>query len=272
MTTTPMIRALTEYYDRMGILSTNFRCPHLAKCQGRLRSAPTCAVGSMKEARAKIAGKFVQAKSASVCAGYEDARTLGIPRLMIVSADPGSMVYPGRNFVAAEDRTPESVRRIRSGINLKPVKTGLWQHRLACRVFEEFGPDIDISVNSMRYWAHVNAVKCCMNKPKNELASRILFENCRGYLRGEIEILSPDVIVSQGREAMEGVGDVFSVPFETGREQVVALPDGKQVLWLPTHHPNSGKHFHGQRNGPTWGPDWKRFAERVREFMSGRDS
>ena len=275
----PLIRALTEYYDGRKILSTNFACAHLVQCQGCRASAPQQFTippeETLKRSRERITGKFVQAKAASVGAHYENALTLGvrIPRLMFVSADPGSSVYSnGRNWVPPENRTPEFIRRIRSRSELKPTgSAGIWQHKIASCIYEEFGA-VDLPENTAPYFVNVNAAKCCENKPKNELASLVLFENCRKYLRGEIDILLPDVIVSQGREAMASIGRAFSISAVSGRGEVVDLGANGRAFWLPTHHPNSGKHFHKQRNGKEWGPDWKGLAKRVREFLSAQDS
>ena len=281
-----MIPALTEFYRRNGILSTEFNCKHAKDCQGDRESLPKQFVivpdESVPQKRERIAGKFVQAKAASVGDRYESCRMNGvrIPRLMFVSADPGSSIYSdGRNWVPAENRTPESVQRIRCQAELRPSgSAGVWQHKIACRIFGEFGV-VDAPKYAAPYFANVNAAKCCENKTKssgndrnNELASPLLFANCREYLRGEIEVLRPDVIVSQGKDAMESVGLAFSVPFESGRAQIVSLRGEGRAFWLPTHHPNSGRHFHQQRNGAEWGKDWEGLAKRIRDFISNRDS
>ena len=280
MTTTPMLRELTEYYDKMEILSTKFRCPNLAKCQGRLK--PTCELPAvtaenLAEVQKNIIWTFTQAKSACVGQFYERAEELGIPRLMIVSSDPGGALYDvDRDWRPRENRTPQEVRRRRGAIKDRlPGRSGdsgNEMRNLARRILQEFGVNIDPLENPTPYYANVNAAKCCQNKRGKKEADARLFGKCRGYLRGEIDILSPDVIVTQGGMAKKGVEHAFGVSSEWGRELIVVLADGKKALLLPAYHPGARGGVYKKQRDEEWGPNWNRFAERVCEFMSGRDS
>ena len=261
-----MLIKLENHYRGCGILSTAFSCKHESACRGGLELTSESAT-TLDETR----GTFTPAKSAYVGEHYGD----GVPRLLFVSLDPGTALSSkdrAYTYTANESRTPEGVqagetaraRRI-DKYEALPSNRLRWTNRMAGRIF-----CMRDKADVMRFYAHVNAVKCTMNKKYNRKADGILFENCREYLRDEIDILSPDVIVTLGEEAKGGVEYAFSVESEWGREEIVRLSDGRESLWLPIYHPSNFGAFHKQRKSEQWGPDWKKFAERVREFMSAR--
>ena len=51
------------------------------------------------------------------------------------------------------------------------------------------------------YYAAANSAKCCMNNKSRSQADSILFKNCMEYILGELAILNPDILVTQGRYA-----------------------------------------------------------------------
>ena len=265
---TPLIRALTLHYDKVGILSTKFRCKRLPECQGCRPPALEHIIvtpENFEQARRQLVGKFVQAKSAFVGEGYENARELGIPRLMFVTSDPGSSLYAddGRNWIPRENRTPEAVRRFRSGSKAKLDRRGVGHrtNQVARGVFLECNPGSDIGFASLEseelttYVANVNSAKCCQNKPGYEEADDRLFKNCRMHLRGEIDALAPDVVVTMGKWAKQGVEAAFEIQSQWGCERELALGGGKRALWIPIIQ----RHSREER---------KKIAERVREFIS----
>ena len=48
---------------------------------------------------------------------------------------------------------------------------------------------------------HANSAKCCMNKPQRKKANAVLFRNCQQNLSGELGILRPQIVVTQGKES-----------------------------------------------------------------------
>jgi uracil-DNA glycosylase len=77
----------------------------------------------------------------------------------------------------------------------------------------------------------------------------ILFQNCREFIAGEVEILRPEVIVTQGTWAREALVDAFPV---LRQESMPSRPHyGYQVLQLTGHtaikfdtaHPRAGRLF-----------------------------
>ena len=272
---TPLIRDLRKYYGREKILSIPipFRCPHFPECSDGMAVTQAGAADALNS--------FTPAKSAFVGERYEGAGEWGIPRLLFVSSDPGSVTYKnGPNYTAPENRTPASVRRLRSITSAEEVKPYRkhWRatHVLACKIFQKFGQDISPLQNATPYFAHANAAKCCTNKPKKKETKRTLFKNCRKYLRGEIEVLAPDIIVTQGTKAGRGVRFSFrdsEMEKVCLRAWIFSLKSGKRVFWWETHHASSygGPKLKRQLEGADGGPGLDGYANLIRDFISNRD-
>ncbi len=88
-----------------------------------------------------------------------------------------------------------------------------------------------------------------MNNAQRKKANAILFKNCKRYLRGELSILSPKILFTQGNEAKEAIGTI--------RDKIIRCLDefasiielkGKPVFWLHTYHPNNWGAFNKQRS------------------------
>jgi uracil-DNA glycosylase family 4 len=89
-----------------------------------------------------------------------------------------------------------------------------------------------------------------MNKPNNRQADPQLFENCREYIPGEIEVLKPDILVTQGDRAMDAIKQNFSAKVNGNQKQcgyAVSKLKDKNVLWLHSYHPSSYAGFNYQR-------------------------
>ena len=262
-----LIEKLTAYYEEKKILSTKFDCPHFARCRQGMCLTPDNA-RTEKEAL----NTFTKAKSALVGKHYEDT----VPRLLFVSLDPGSAIHITHSFASPQSRTPKALQhhpKFELEV-LRAKRKRHWIHtnEMAYVIYSSCGIHPDTMIDSSDYFSHVNAFKCSVNNPGRGKASSRLFGNCRGYLRGEIEVLSPDVIITQGEEAMEGLGLAFLVSAQWGRSQTINLSDGKQVLWLPTYHPRYVSGFFRQMK-KEWGSEsqpWIKFAQEVREFVSQR--
>ena len=228
-----MLANLENYYRESGILSTAFQCKHERECRGHLPLTPESAT-SPQDAK----NTFTKAKAAFVGDRYCEC----VPRLLFVSLDPGSALTdkdPGYNYILDESRSPEGVkkgeldriRRNRLGKGLLSLRLHA-TNKMAALILGKPTDEV------MCFYAHVNTVKCSMNKKKREQADKRLFVNCREYLRGEIDILAPDVIITLGKEAKEGVARIFSVspPPQWAQEYKVVLRDGKEAVWFPSCH------------------------------------
>ena len=118
--------------------------------------------------------------------------------MLFVSLDPGSADSDPNN------RTMEAGRRWET-IGCKPLELKKGQHwhethELAWRLLRRFLPGLQFK-KICPYFAHTNCAKCCENNPGNAMASNVMFQNCRQFIPREIEILCPDVLVTQGNPA-----------------------------------------------------------------------
>ncbi len=242
-----MLSQLIAYYDAKGIAPEHFRCRYVAACSAE-------------------SPRFTTAKASFVGTEYEKGNG---PRLLFLSLDSGSAESDSRR------KTIDAVRdhELREDVAALP-KSKHWYltHELAWRLLRHFHPRLLITTTSP-YFAHVNSAKCCQNNPQRGKANKTLFANCLEFVPGELAILQPDIIVTQGGEA-KGVilrackmvksthhrRTVEGAAYETG---IVELLAGKQTLWLQTYHPNNYGRFYPQKN-----KCWPLYEEAVKQFLS----
>ena len=228
---------LHRYYEGEGILATQFICEHKAECRG---GSPS----------------FTGPKSAYVGERYPDAHRFGLPRLLFVSLDSGS------GEPNPEKRLPRAVRSYATEHCLGPKNRHWYRtHEHAACILARIRGISMTPREAQLYFAHTNSAKCCQNKERRRQADKRLFENCRPYLSGELAVLRPDVIVTQGGWARIAVSSVVGkwIPKDsvTSRLQL----HGREVFWLNTHHPARFGAFNGQRR------QWGVFAEEIRVFV-----
>ncbi len=240
-----MLRKLEKYYESNGILATTFTCEHKKSCRDSCTS-------------------FTGPKSAFVSDGY--AKRL-LPRVLFLSLDSGSA------FRAANKRTPTAVRTQEEARNIGALpKNRHWYrtHELAWYFLKEFMPNLQ-QEDTKNFIAHTNAAKCCLNKERRAKADRRLFENCRPYLKQELKILDPDIVVTQGNEAKLAMECMITGTLQRFDDfaAVISLNDN-EVFWLHTYHPRKWGKFNQQRNpngttGATLG--WKAYATQAKSFL-----
>lgn len=213
--------ALEDYYRVNGIWPTEFRCRHL----------PTCSAGE---------DAFTFAKASFVGPLYFGGPH---PRIVFLSLDSGDgSEDPSRHTLAAV-RTIELERDV-----ARLTKTQHWYltHALAYELLREFVPSLRVE-STTPYFSHVNTAKCSVNRPGRREAPKRLATNCQQYLPGELAILKPDILVTQGASAREAVMRQLAVLHHrelkvekaTGATGVIqGLADGG-TLWLSTHHPSA---------------------------------
>ena len=221
-----MIEELAAHYQQEGIHALNFRCPHRQDCS-------------------KDSETFVEAKGAFVGTEYEKGT---LPRLAFISLDPGSSdSNPNRRTVEFVRYKEEHECDISQ---LKKSRHWYRTHELAMILLRRTKPDLRIE-DSHLYFAHVNSVKCCVSNDNHASASHILFENCRKYIGGEVVILKPDILVTQGKWAMVAVEKTFEIVRSVEEGQIcshkwVRVGD-REVLWFHTNHPRNFGIFNRQR-------------------------
>ena len=253
-----LIKELKNYYRREQILSTEFNCKYKKECRG--------ACESFTEARAAYIGKR-----------YGE----GAPRLLFISSDPGSNTVKKSSvdFSAPEKRTPESVqegviRRYAEYKNdkVKPSPRFKSTNELAFCILRAFNSKI-AEEDVLQYYAHINAAKCCMNNKGRQEAGGKLFKNCRGYLRGEMEIFSPQILITHSGKAKNGAQYALrgeKITAEKDGVCICELQNGKSFFWLHTPHPSSWgrQQFLKQKNGEDGGPGWGGYVEKMRQFIA----
>lgn len=221
-----MLKELSTYYQRNGISPMEFRCPHLQACSN----------GN---------SRFVEAKGAFVGTEYEKGT---LPRLLFVSLDPGS------SYSDPKQRTVESVRfQEEHECDVAKLQKGRhWYrtHELAWMLLKRFKPDLQLQDTHL-YFAHVNSVKCCVSDENHRSAPALLFRNCRQYIGGEIAILEPDILVTQGQKAREAIQQSYRIsePLEDNVtcSHTWLFTERKKTLWFHTYHPRNFGKFNQQR-------------------------
>ena len=250
-----MLERLEAFYGAHGLSSADFRCPWRAECSA---NSP----------------RFTEAKASYVGPRYEE-RTL--PRLLFLSLDSGSGHSDPRQ------RTVEGVRMRELARDVAALpKHQHWYrtHEMAWELLRQFEPGLAVA-DARLYFAHVNSAKCCQNKPDRRQADSTLFKNCRRFLPGELRILKPDVVVTQGGRAKDAILRSFAVRrhvvrtiesaprfrldahYETGLIEL--KPDTRASVWLQTYHPSNFGLFNPQR-----AHCWPRYAEKVARTWSKR--
>jgi len=235
-----MLEHLETYYRSEGILAKNFKCPHKQECSGTSKT-------------------FTGPKSALVSKGYERG---DLPRLLFLSLDSGSGNEP------AEAKLPRAVRQRGENTDVSRLpKHKHWYrtHEIAWYILREFDSSLEIEQIN-RYFAHANSAKCCQNKPSRAQADAILFRNCRRYLAGEIRVLRPDIIVTQGDWAKLGVKAIAEDKERIGADNFASTIrfDGRVRFWLHTYHPAAYGKFNAQRDHCK---GWERYAKEIKNFM-----
>lgn len=245
-----MLSELQAYYEKNGILATNFTCRHKDECS-------------------KDCEDFTGPKSAFVSSGYESGI---LPRLLFLSLDSGSGDKTDKNRLPLAVRDREESRDVMS---LAKHKHWFRTHELAWYFLKRFNPLLKIE-EAKDYFAHANSAKCCMNKIQRKKADKVLFKNCQKYLKRELEILNPKIMVTQGNEAKKAILEILEsrIKIIDDYSSIIIL-SGKEVFWLHTYHPNNWGMFnrHREFNKETSVAEgWEFYAEHILKFVSEKNA
>jgi len=239
-----MLRELRVFYDANGISALNFHCKHHAICSG---GSPA----------------FITAQETYVGPDY---MTGPLPRLLFLSLDSGKLKPE------PEARTMEAVRQRTIARDVNDLHKGNhWYqtHALALELLAPFDPSLRLDC-VVRHFAHMNSAKCCQNNPRNAQAAAVLFENCRPFIAKELELLQPDIIVSQGNHAMKAVAEGFSEPAPRLRGSCairIIRCGGQPALWIATYHPTARAALY--ENQLKTGR--RAYVDAVKRFINGKD-
>lgn len=171
---------------------------------GTIGSRPLVSPADMRGGCSEGCSEFTQAREPLIGPKYETGL---VPRVLFVSLDPPE---GGED---PEKRTAEAMRSSEKECNHAALpKSRHWYrtHEFALRLLEPYVPGLQLD-NVCQFFAHTNSAKCSTNQPSGKSAHWKLFENCREFLAGEIDILSPDIIVTQGDAARVVIQQHFRI-------------------------------------------------------------
>lgn len=216
-----IIEKLESYYYEQGILPTSFTCKYQESCRNGRED-------------------FTEAKSSFVGPDYVSRN---LPRLLILSLDSGS------GYKNTEKRMPRSIQaeEMKTKV-MKLPKNRHWYltHKLAHIILQQFDNKLQIE-DAKRFFAHVNSAKCSQNKKGNRQASSRLFENCRGYIPGELELLEPDIVLTQGKMAKIAFKySVTNIIEKIDNVSSIVEINSNPVFWIHTYHPTAYGYFYKQ--------------------------
>jgi hypothetical protein len=256
-----MLDKLRNHYDCLGIGAERFACRHERSCRS-------------------VCADMVTPREAFVGSLYEAGL---LPRLLFVSLDAAND-HPGREpskrTLAYMRYWEENGKTLPEGCQPERLHKGRhWYetHRLA---YEMLNP-IAINLRGMplqfgaihKYFAHTNSAKCKDAARSTNQGNNLMFDNCRGFIREEVELLQPDVIVTQGKWARIAIDESFQAVREPRAHpqhpqylcEFVGVRN-RVVLKISTFHQNNRRgEFHREKKSAyCW------YCEVAREFFSAR--
>ena len=251
-------RKLNQYYEDVGIapitdicvtsdnldaIFVAFRCSYKKCC--RNACCPKDSQGNVHF--------LARTEGVTVSQYYRERNYKGhhIPRIVVIS-----LSAPKPDFSSTERKS------------LNPHWRGTTTTvRSLLRPFLELVPAKNFGDKSARIieqlFVHVRTAKCCSNANNGGQEPDRVYQNCGHYLRKELRILKPDVIVTQGDPAHEqaekhvfdeivqqtAVRPVQGIPNSIAR--IVSLKgDGHRAYWLRTYFPTPRTPFYRDNAGP----------------------
>lgn len=237
-----MIQELKTYYYANGISAFGFRCHFANSCR-------------------LFCNNFLEATEAFVGSEYEkeyDKQKGTLPRVLFLSSDPGG------GDPNPQTRTMEAVRLYEEEKcdpkSLPSTRHWYRTHKLAWIFLKKFNPNLQFK-DICPYFAHTNSAKCCEDYKKTSQSADRFFENCRGYIPGEIQILDPDILITQGDSAKCAIKYGFSqsttpIEIDSASEYCnyhLIQMNGKEVLWFAPYHPNQRSGYYNRISVPCFG-------------------
>ena len=250
-----MKEELHKYYLNCGILNENFTCKYYEDCKSK----------------AKPNEIFTKPKWPEIIKVSEEYGKGKIPRLLFLSLDPGT-----------------------SQKNKSKINKGKHWHRtlqFVCSVFHKLSLDLcqlndenEFIIKDYKthkeispYFAHTTSVKCCLNREGNKQAPNLLYKNCRGYLLGEIEILAPQILVTQGNPSRSAIKEFIKKGkisiinsskeniSKSGKDYDLAVIEFKneKAIWVHHYHPT-------ERSGRFYKYNYykyQEYAQKIADFL-----
>jgi hypothetical protein len=234
---TDYYKELNKYYISKKIHPLSFDCPNQLVCRSNAH------LRNMTEAKMSMVGSHYGVR---------------YPTVVVISLDPPKE----DKFLDPNHRITEYLSKIHekdtysfvhpnphwamTQIIVKDILC-LWGYKplLTSAVVGDSYKDRPIE-NVSAYFSHVNMSKCSMNNLGQGRAPRKVHELCSSlFLMGELNILKPDILISQGSDTNQILGGLWVghpvLDKDLPTEKMIGLWN-KNTLWLPMHHPSY--HFH----------------------------
>lgn len=226
---TSMELQLSKYYERNGISPEDFRCPHQAWCESY------CTSGNFQTPN----------EGARVSDFYQDRAYLNhhIPRIVVISLSapvPEPKAKPNGHIERDDNNGPLNPHWIETLAMVRSLLNAFLEKDLpgpARRSEDESTKQVE------KLFVHLRTAKC--SSQQNEEDYRV-YETCGHYLGGELRILKPNVIITQGAKARDQLEKhlirkkVVKVIETRGKPlhiHAVTLDDERKACWIPTIHP-----------------------------------
>lgn len=252
-----MFDKLDRYYQSQGIPVLGFNCKHRDACSA------VCAPGKMVTPMAAYVGPM-----------YEEGI---LPRLLFVSSDTSDPRWFQGN---PEKVTLKATRAFVLNDRLKhcPNPNTHWHqtHAQAQALLAPYAKarlDKDVNINGItEFFAHTHSTRCKDASIGKGEGNPRMYANCCGFLKGEIEVLCPDIIVAQGSRAKNALSNTFPVIRQVSMPgypsticKLVQLEASHTAVMIIAKHP-CARGRHGWKSGEKKQfMDWA--AKSVQEFI-----
>lgn len=178
----PFSRALRAFYDQAGIGVKSFTCPHQEFCTSAASPRPLS-----HGMEAHVGSKY------------------GVsPRVVVVSLDSGG-----------DSNDLRERREIIEGLVFQELNPHMKGTTELLEIILSYAlPD---DANPYEYFAMTNAAKCSGSDDSSDKVPWDLYKKCQHYSFRELEILEPDLIITQGNYAFSTLGTTQEFPLERVR-------------------------------------------------------
>lgn len=251
-----MLDRLDQYYQTQGISAVGFNCKHREACSA------LCAPGQM-----------ITAQEAYVGPMYEEGI---LPRLLFVSSDTSAQWFQGHPEWVTLRATRKTVLDDRltncPNSNTHWHQTHAWAQALLAP-YAKNRLDKDISIDGItEYFSHTHSTRCKDSSIGTNEGNYRMTIKCREFLKGEIEILCPDIIVAQGARARSSLCNIVPViqhvPMPEYPEtfyEIVQLEGNHRAIKVVAKHPCARGRNGWKRGEKKQFVEWA--AKSVQEFI-----
>jgi hypothetical protein len=258
MNSESMLARLDRYYHEQGISASDFKCKHLHACRS------VCKPGEM-----------VSLPEAYVGPKYEAETPL--PRLLFVSSDTNAASW--RKEYSAVWGSLMDIREDKLDNHRRASAKAHWGQTLnlagallAPFALKRLSKGIDQD-RIVEYIAHANSTRCKDSSIKEGEGNEKMYLNCRGYVKDEVVVMQPDIIVTQGVRARGALKDVFPViqhiampGYPDTFYQLVQLDENHTAIMIVAKHPCARGKYGWKRGEKKSFMEWA--TKSVQEFIS----